>query len=111
MKGETVVVSTRVQSGKDMFGNAIYELDSLEVDNVLVAPGEVDDVIESTRPEGSEIHYTLYFPKTFEWLGLENAEIEVRGESFKVIGRPNYWNPDVCPTDWNMVVKVGTTHG
>lgn len=111
MKGETVSIITRTQDGKDLFGNPSYKTSTEEIDNVLVAPGVVDDIISNTRVEGSEIHYTLYFPKTFGGADLENAEIEVRGERLRVVGRPNYWNEANCPTDWNMVVKVGTTHG
>lgn len=110
MKGEIVVVQTRKQTGKDILGNSTWEPVSSEVDNVLVAPGVVDDIIDSTRPEGSEVHYTLYFPKSFSG-DLENAEIIVRGELLKVVGRPAYFDLENCPTDWNMVVKVGTTHG
>lgn len=110
MKGEIVTVWLKEQSGKDILGNPLYEKVPTEVDNVLVAPGEVDDIIDSTRPDGSEVHYTLCFPKDFEG-DLENAEVEVRGERLEVVGKPGYYDADLCPTAWNMIVKVGTTHG
>lgn len=110
MKGEIVTVATRQPNGKDALGNIVYEDVTTEVENVLVAPGAVDDIIGSIRPEGSEIHYTLYFPKSFSG-DLENAGITVRGESLKVVGKPDCFDLENCPTSWNMVVKVGTTHG
>lgn len=111
MKGESVVVMIREEQGRDALDNAVFEWSEQCVENVLVAPGDVDNIVDSTRPDGSVINYTLYFPKSYEWTNLENAEIQVRGECFKVIGRPNYWDEQNCPTDWNMVVKIGTTHG
>lgn len=110
MMGETVLVEDKAEVDKDPFGKPIVESTFREVDNVLVAPGDTDDVTDSNRPDGAEVKYTLYFPKTFDE-HLENRRIQVRGETLDVIGAPDHFDANNCPTDWWMVVKVGTVHG
>lgn len=110
MRGETVTVAFREEKGRDEFNNVVYEGIEEEVENVLVTPGEPADVIESTRPEGTDVSYTLYFPKTFSG-DLECGKVKVRGEWFDVIGHPDRFEESVCPTEWCMTVKVGKIHG
>lgn len=110
MTGETVTITQRSEVGRDGFNNPIFEDTETDVENVLVAPATGDDVIESVRPEGSEVKYTLYFPKTFVGK-LENERVKVRGDWLDVIGCPDCFDLNNCPTDWNMVVKVGVFHG
>lgn len=110
MRGETVIVDIKSPSGRDAFNALTYEPQQIEVSNVLCAPASSDDVLDSNRPDGAEVRYTLYFPKTFEQQ-LENTRVNVRGEWLNVIGSPNHFDASVCPTDWWMVAKVGIVHG
>lgn len=109
-RGEKVTVTKRTETGRDSFNNPVFSMEEIEVDNVLVAPGAAADVIDSVRPEGTEVTYTLYFPKTFDGK-LENEKINVRGEWLDVIGCPDRYSDELCPTSWNMVVMVGVLHG
>lgn len=109
MRGETVIVKTREKVGVDDFNNPVFDYVDARVDDVLVAIGSQGDVIDSNRPDGVSVKYTLYFPKTFENDILERSEVEVRGECLRVIGMPDRWNN--CPTRWNMVCEVGVTNG
>lgn len=110
MRGERVTVIRRVESGRDRFNDPI--VDDLEetVDDVLVAPGELADNIDSVRPDGTYATYTLMFPKTYAGQ-LESCDIMVRGNRYGVIGHPDRFAEDNCPTRWNMTVRVGATHG
>lgn len=110
MVGETVVVETRSAVGTDNYKSPIYETSESEVSNVLVAPADTDDVFGNTRPDGAQIKYTLYFPKTFDG-DLEGCRIKVRDEWLSVIGHPDHFDKKVCPTKWWMVVRVGGIHG
>lgn len=110
MKGETVTVKTFTGTGTDPFGAPIEAEETQTVDNVLVQPGACADVVESNRPSGVSVKYTLHFPKTFEG-DLEGAEVEVRGNWYKVIGRPDHYTLENTPTDWWMPVEVGTVNG
>lgn len=110
MVGETVEVETTVQAGKDSFGNAIYESKFVPVENVLVAPSSTTNVIDTTRPNGANVVYQLYFPKGFD-LPLMNKKIKVRNEVFRVIGDPKPYPVENTPTPWFMEVEVEHVEG
>lgn len=107
--GEVVTVRHHAQAGRDPYGAPTTEPEEEEVSNVLVAPGALAD-LGAERPEGIEIRYTLYFPKTYTQ-SLEGADINVRGEWLRVVGHPDAFVAAWCPTDWNQVVEVADTHG
>lgn len=106
---ETVKVKRYVTVGLDPNRAPVTEPEEEAVSNVLVAPGTLADLGED-RPEGVEVNYTLYFPKTYT-APLEGCEIFVRGEWIPVIGHPDSYDAGFCPTSWNRVVSVGRTHG
>lgn len=110
MIGETVIVEDFKPTGKDPYGKPITTVFESVASNVLVAPGETDDVIESNRPDGVSVVYTLYFPSTYVG-SLEGKRVSVRGEWFSVIGSPRPYNPETTPTAWNMVAKVVKVNG
>ena len=109
MRGETVVVEDLVPDGKDRYGKPQYATLDIEVENVLVAPGATDDVIDSNR-DGVTVAYTLYFPKTYTG-DLEGRKVRVRGEPFDVIGSPRPYPVETTPTDWNRKAEVEKTDG
>lgn len=110
MIGETVTVKTFVNVGTDPFGSPTREEVEQVVENVLVQPGACADVVESNRPSGSSVRYTLHFPKTFD-SDLEGAEINVRGNWLDVIGKPDHYTLENTPTKWWLPVEVGTVNG
>lgn len=112
MRGEEVTIRTHVQVGTDPYGAPVTEPQEEAVENVLVAPGSLADLGED-RPEGVDVAYSLCIPRTYSG-DLEGAEVQVRGEWLRVIGHPDRidgFGGRGCPTDWNMVCEVGTTHG
>jgi hypothetical protein len=112
MIGQTVQVRFPVEGEPDWSGNTVMELgDPVEVENVLVAPGEVADVTDSNRPDGVEVQQTLYFPKAYAGPSLKDAEVDAGLGFLKVIGVPSPYPPHLTPTDWNMTVKVGRIDG
>ena len=106
---ETVTVRRYEKVSEDPYGAPVSEPEETPVDHVLVAPGARADLGEE-RPEGVEINFTLYFPKTYTE-SLEGAQVCVRGEWYHVIGHPDVYDASWCPTDWNRVVEVSATHG
>ena len=44
IKGITITLIDKIQSGKDPFGNPIYSEVEKRIDNVLVAPTSADDI-------------------------------------------------------------------
>lgn len=111
MKGETVVVVRSVEVGRDPGNSPIYAEVRDRVEDVLVAPGPRTDIIESNRPEGTEIQWTLHFPKTFTG-SLRGASISVRGgEPLGVVGDPQPYTLENTPTRWHMPVEVTRADG
>lgn len=110
MKGETVTVKTFDENGTDPFGAPIKKEKLETVENVIIQPGACSDVVESNRPSGSSVKYTLHFPKTFDG-DLEGAEIEVRGNWYEVVGRPDHYTLENTPGEWWMPVEVGRING
>lgn len=111
MRGETVVVVTRVPVDKNSHGNATHTTTQQQVDDVLVAPGPRTDLPVTDHPEGTVVAFNLQFPKTFTG-SLRGREITIRGEAgFKVIGDPRPFTPENTPTRWHMPVEVERADG
>ena len=113
LKGRTVSVMQRDRTSRDAFGNDAESYDkAVEVSNVLVQRGKCDE-LDSTRPEGVDVVLTLHFPKT--WSGrLRGALVELAGEyagTYRVVGDPMPYQPELCPTDWDMPVEVEAVDG
>ncbi len=109
--GETVIVERRQETGRDPGNNAIYTWVSESVDNVLVAPGPRADVTDSTRPDGTEVRFTLHFPKGYPET-LRAARVRVRGgEPLTVIGDPAHYTEANTPGEWSMPCEVGKVDG
>lgn len=112
MRGEMVTVEIKTETGRDRYNSPEYSTEQQEVDNVLVAPGDVDQASQPLkRPEGIEVQYTLFFPKSYDGPMLERQRILVRGKWLKVIGYPDRYDDINCPTEWNMTVKVSDYDG
>lgn len=112
MIGETVHILRLEQIGVDDGNMPVYAYPPVyePIENVLVAPGSRQDLIETIRPDGVVINYTLHFPKTFDER-LKNRRILVRGRECKVVGDPDHYMLESTPTPWWMPVEVTATDG
>lgn len=108
-KGETVSIVDVVETRKDKFNAPIYETVLRDAPDTLVAPGSQKDIINSTRPDGVEIAYTLYFLGGVDV--RRNQSIIVRGETCKVVGNPDRYSPGNVPTSYDLVVEVSASDG
>jgi len=112
IKGTTINVLTPSSNSKDRFGNPIITTTKTTVNNVLIVPGETED-LEASRPEGVMVAYTLHFPKTFSG-SLEGCSVELPAPwtgTYNVIGSPTPYMIENCPTPWYMPVEVEKAHG
>ena len=105
IKGITVTLINRQQTGTDPFGNPILEDVEISVDNVLVSPTSSEEVLNQQNLTGRTAVYTLAIPKgdTNEW---ENQEVRFFGERWRVFGIPLQGIEDLIPLDWNKKVMV-----
>ena len=105
LKGITVVLYDKVQTGVDSFNQPIYEETEIEVENVLVAPSTTDDITTSTDLVGKKAVYTMAIPKgdTHEW---ENKRVKFFGQEWKVFGFTIQGIEENIPLSWNKKVMV-----
>lgn len=122
MLGETVAVLTRTKTGTDEMGEPVYEWASERVENVLVRPLSGADLVDSLRPDGIRVSYSLAFPKAWTsgkkpgFLAHRRVALIARGmdatdadSALLVSGSPDRTVP--CPTAWDTVAEAGRSDG
>ena len=105
IKGITVTLYERTQTGTDPANRPTYTETPIEVENVLVAPLSDDEIIQTLNLTGRRARYQLGIPKgdTHEW---ENCRVSFFGETWRVIGHPTEGIEALLPLGWNKKVKV-----
>lgn len=105
MRGDTVQLAVKTQTGVNPFGEPIYEETLVEVDDVLIGQPTSEDVLDTLNLHGKKIAYVLGIPKgdTHTW---ENTEVYFFNLKFRTIGKPTTANQANIPLRWGQVVKV-----
>lgn len=105
LKGETVKLITKKQTGTDPFGKPVYKETELTVSNVLVGSPEAQDITDEINLTGKRIAYVLGIPKgdANQWY---DTDVIIRGERFRTIGKPVYGTPENMPMWWGGKVSV-----
>lgn len=105
IKGITVQLKKKIQTGTDAFGNPIYDYQIVNVDNVLIGEPSADDVTSEMSLYGKKLAYTLAIPKgdTNIW---EDTEVSFFGANFRTYGYVTQGIELMIPLDWNKKVKV-----
>ena len=105
MKGMTVQIVNKTQTGTDPFGVPIYSETLENVHDVLVGQPSTDDVNSTISLYGKQIAYTLGIPKgdTHEWT---DAEVIIWGDRYRTIGYPETGIQENIPLRWGKNVKV-----
>lgn len=109
IQGETVTVVTP-SAERDELGEPVAGAPARTVvENVVVAPGPTSE-LDASRPEGVSVAYTLCFPKSFRG-GLRGRTVEVRGETFRVVGDPKRYSVGNVPGPWDRTAEVVRADG
>lgn len=105
MKGITVTLYQVAQTGTDAFNRPIYSETGVPVANILVAPLNETEILETLNLTGKKAVYKLGIPKgdTHQW---ENRRVSFFGHNWRVIGKPVKGIEDLIPLQWNKQVKV-----
>lgn len=105
IKGITVEILEKRQTGVDPFQRPIYEEAIERVENVLIGDPSTDEVIETLNLTGKKLSYILGIPKgdNHEW---EGKKVKFFGKTFLVIGKPMQGIEENIPLLWNKKVKV-----
>ena len=105
MRGITIVLYKKEQIGVDAFNRPIYEKKGEEIADVLIAPAQEQEILDTLNLTGRKAVYTLAIPKgdTHEW---ENSEVEFFGRRWKTIGMPVQGLDHLISLRWNKKVRV-----
>lgn len=105
LKGITVKLYEKRQTGTDSFNRPIYNEMPVEIDNVLVGQPADTEVTDMLNLTGRKIVYVLGIPKgdTHDW---EDKKVEFWGTAFRTVGIPVQGIEDLIPMSWNKKVKV-----
>jgi hypothetical protein len=106
IKGITVTLYYRTETGRDAFNAPIYTETAAPVDNVLVAPMSSTEVLETLELTGSRAVYQLGIPKgdTHDWSA--GKKVSFFGEDWRIIALPTEGIEDMIPLSWNKKVQV-----
>lgn len=105
VKGQTVKLHTKTQSGVDDFNQPTYTESVVEVENVIIQPAINEDVVSNTEINGKHIAYVLHIPKgdTHTW---KDSEVEFYGKTWKTYGDYLEYDSSMTPLSWNKQIKV-----
>ena len=107
--GETVTVRNVEQAFDELGEPTVATATETTVENVVVCPGATAD-LDSTRPNGVTVAYTLCFPKGCD-VRLKGATVNVRGVDCLVVGDPQRYTEENTPGPWNLTCEVPRTDG
>ena len=105
MKGITIQLLQKTESGRDAFNKPTYAEEWVDVDNVLIGEPSSDDITDTFNLTGKQLAYVLAIPKgdSHVW---HDTEVRFWGQTFRAIGYPTQGIDSLIPLDWNMKVKV-----
>lgn len=105
MRGVSVTLHERTQTGVDGFNNPVYASSAVTVDNVLPGSPTAEDLTSSIQLYGKRATYVLGIPKGdgHRW---EDSEIEFFGRRFRSFGPVEEGVEALVPTPWHRKVRV-----
>lgn len=105
MKGMTVLLHVKTQTGVDTLNNPTYSETVVEVPNVLVGQPTTDDVTSSVSLFGKKLEYMLGIPKGDAHI-WEDAKVEFFGKTFQAFGNVIEGIEANVPTPWHKKIRV-----
>ena len=105
MRGITITLHNKVQTGTDEFNAPIYSDQDVSVDNVLVGEPSGDEIIQDLNLYGKRLAFVLAIPKgdAHDWT---DVEVSFFGQKFRTYGEPTQGMDHLIPLSWNKKVKV-----
>lgn len=109
MRGLTVTLTKKTQTGTDAFGAPVFTEEQITVKNVLVGEPSTDDITTSTDLYGKRIDYMLGIPKgdANNWEDTKVSWTDAYGRTINCMtfGFPITGVAELVPTPWHMKVR------
>ena len=104
IRGITVKLWTKTQTGTDSLNQPVYTWKSENVKNVLVGLPTPEERVSEFNLSGRMIEYTLGIPTgdTHDWV---NQRVEFFGQMYQTFGIPERGIEEMVPTGWHLKVK------
>lgn len=105
IKGITIKLYEKTETGKDPFGAPICTETAKDIENVLIKPVSEEDAAQDFNLTGKKIVYELCIPKgnQDDWI---NRKVSFYDQDFKTVGKPIELIESMVPLDWNKKIKV-----
>ena len=106
MRGITVTLYDRTETGKDELNHPVYAETPVQVDNVLVAPASMVEIVEQISLSGRKGEYVMAIPKgdMNDWSA--GKKVAFFGQDWRIIEMPEEGIEWLIPLGWNKKVKV-----
>ena len=106
LNGITITLYDLTQTGTDPLNKPIYAETPVQIGNVLVAPVESTEQLETFSLTGRRAIYQLGIPKgdTHDWTA--GKRVSFFGADWRIIGIPTEGIESMIPLDWNKKVQV-----
>lgn len=105
MRGVTVTLYEKTQTGVDGLNNPVYSVSPVQVENVLVGEPTTDDITSSISLYGKQLRYMLGLPKGDQHVWTD-TEVKIFGERFRTFGDTIQGIEANVPTPWHKKVRV-----
>lgn len=101
IKGMPVKLYERILSGTDEFDHPVYTETPVMVENVLVAPVSIQEILDTLNLTGKKAVYNIAIPKgdSHTW---KDCRVDFFGQSWRVIGLPQQGIDENIPGSWNQ---------
>lgn len=110
MRGVTITLYEKTQTGTDPFGAPVWTETPVQVDNVLVGEPSTDDMAEALDIYGKRIRWMLGIPKgdTHDWTNVRIDWTDAAGRTRRMrsFGFPIMGVEHLVPTAWHTKVRV-----
>lgn len=107
MKGTTLTFSKKTSgTEKDPFGNPTYTIETVTVDDCLIAPiSEPTNEREEQAMAQGKIQVRIHFPKSFTG-DVSNSTVEWDDKTFRLDSDSVVFMDENCPTRWNRYTRA-----
>lgn len=108
IKGITIQLIEKVQTGTDWGNRPVYEEVPTEIHDVLVGEPSTEDVAQALDLYGKHVQYVLAIPKgdSHEWTDTKVILPEPFAGTYRTVGFPTAGIEANIPLKWNKKVKV-----
>lgn len=108
MKGITVQLAVRTQTGTDIFGQPEYTDEMVNVDDVLVGEPTTEEINDALTVFGKRVQYRMAIPKgdTHDWEDTSVILPEPFAGIYRTVGYATAGIEANIPLRWNKKVLI-----